>query len=99
MWLAVHSRPDIAYSMRILSRYCSNPGLTHCNLIIQIFRYLSGTFDLGITFTADPEDELVGYIDSDSAGLIDGRKCTGGYIFMLSGGPLSHQSKLHSTVA
>ena len=99
MWPAVHTRPDIAYSVGVLSRYCSNPGPTHCNLVIQIFRYLSGTLDLGITFTADSENDLVGYTDSDYAGLLDGRKSTGGYIFMLSGGPLSHQSKLQSTVA
>ena len=99
MWLAVHTRPDIAYSVGVLSRYCSNPGPTHCNLVIQIFRYLSGTLDLKITFTANSEDDLVGYTDSDYAGLIDGRKSIGGYIFMLSGGPLSHQSKLQSTVA
>lgn len=94
MWPAVHTRPDIAYSVGVLSRYCSNPGPTHCKLIIQIFRYLSGTFDLVITFTADSEDTLVGYTDSDYAGPIDSRKSTCGYILMRSGGPLSHQSKL-----
>ena len=79
MWPAVHTRPDIAYSVRVLSRDCSIPGPTHCNLFIQIFRYLSGTLDPGITFTADSEDDLVGYIDSDYAGLTDGRQSTGGY--------------------
>lgn len=101
MWLAVHvhTRPDIAYSVGVISRYCSNPGLACCNLVIQIFRYLSGTLDLGITFTADSGNDLVGYTDSDYAGLVDGRKSTGGYIFMLSGEPLLHQSKLQSIVA
>ncbi len=99
MWPAVHTRPDIAYSVGVLSRYCSNPGPTHCSLVVQVFRYLSGTLDLGITFQADSSDELVGYTDSDYAGLVDGRKSTGGYIFMLSGGPLSHQSKLQNNVA
>ena len=69
MWPDVHTRPDIAYSVGVLSRYCSNPGPTHCNLVIQIFRYLSGTLDLGIAFTADLEDDLVGYTDSDYVGL------------------------------
>ncbi len=55
---------------------------THCNLVIQIFSYLSGTLDLGTTFTADSEDDLVGYTDSDYAGLVDDRKSTGGYIFL-----------------
>ncbi len=98
MWPAVHIHPDIAYSVGVLIRYCSNPGPMHCNLVILIFRYLSRTLDLGITFTSDSEDELVGYTDSDYAGLIDGRKSTGGYIFMLSVGPLSNQLKLQSTV-
>ncbi len=65
MWPAVYTRLDIAYSVGIPSRYCSNPGLTHCNLVIEIFRYLSGTLDLRIKFTADSEDDLVGYTDSD----------------------------------
>ncbi len=68
-------------------------------MVIQIFRYLSRTLNLRIAFTADSEDELVSYTDSDYAGLIDGQKSTGGYIFILFGGPLSHQSKLQSTVA
>ena len=99
LWPTIHTHPDIAYAIRVLSQYCSNLGPTYCNLVIQIFRYLSGTLELGITFTVDSKDKLVGYIDSDYAGLIDGQKFTGGYIFMLSGGLLSHQSKLQSTVA
>ena len=99
MWPSVHIRPDIAYSVGVLSQYSSNPGPTNWNLVIQIFRYLSGTLDFGITFIVDSGNDLVGYIDSDYAGLIDGQKSTDGYIFMLSGGLLSHQSKLQSTVA
>ena len=99
MWPAVHTRPDIAYLVGVLSCYCSNPGPIYHNLIIQIFRSLSGIFDLGIAFTADSENDLVSYTDSDHTGLTDGRKSTDGYIFMLFGRPLYHQSKLQSTVA
>ena len=90
MWPTLYTRPDIAYALGVLNRYYSDPGPTNCNQVIQIFRYLFGTLDLGITFTADSKDELVGYTDSNYAGFIDGRKSTRGYIFMLSGGPLSH---------
>ena len=99
MWPAVHTRPDISYSVGVLSRYCANPGPIHCNLVIQIFRYLAGTLELGITFKSNVTDELVGYTDSDWAGLKDGRRSTGGYTFLLSGGPVSHQSKQQATVA
>ncbi len=83
---------------RGFSCYCSNPGPTHYNLVVQVFRYLSATLGLGITFNANSENDVVSYTDSDYAGLVDSRKSTCGYIFMLSGGPLSHQSKLQSTV-
>lgn len=96
---AIHTRPDIAYSMGVLSWYYSNPGLTHYNLVIQIFRYLFGTFDLGSTFIANSKGELVSYTDFDYARLIDGRKFIGGYILILSDGSLSHQSKLQSIIA
>ncbi len=84
--------------MGILSRYFANPGSTNCNLLIQIFRYLARTLELGITFKSDSTDELVGYTASDWAGLKDGRRSTGGYTFLLSGGPVSHQSKQQATV-
>ncbi len=85
MWPLVHTRPDISYSVGVLSRYCANPGLIHCNFVIQIFRYLAGTLDLGITFESDTTDELVEYTDSSWAGLKDGRRSTGRYSFILSG--------------
>lgn len=93
MWPAVHTRPDISYSVGVLSRYCSNPGPAHIQLVKQIFRYIAGTLTTGLTFTADSPDELIGYTDSDWAGTVDGRKSTGGYVWMLSGCPISHQSK------
>ncbi len=93
MWPAVHTRPDISYSVGVLSRYCANPGPIYCNLEMQIFRYLAGTLELGITFKSNITDELIGYTDSDWAGLKDGRRSTGGYAFLFSGGPVSYQSK------
>ncbi len=99
MWPAVHTRPDISYSVGVLSRYCANPGLIHCNLVTQIFRYLAGTLKLGITFRSDATDELVGHTDSDWAGLKEELKSTGGYAFLFFGGLVSHQSKQQATIA
>ena len=99
MWPALHTRHNIAYLVGVLFRYCANPGTIYCNLVTQIFRYLAGTWNLGITFRSNTTDELVEYTDSDWAGLKDGQRSTGGYAFLLSGGPVSHQSKQQATVA
>ncbi len=85
--------------MRVLSRYFANPGTTYCNLLIQIFRYLARTLEVGIKFKSDSTDELVRYTDSDWVGLKDGRRSTGAYSFLLSGGPISYHSKQQATVA
>ena len=58
MWPAVHTQPDIAYSVGVFSRYCANPGPIHCNFVTQIFRYLAGTLELDITFKSDATDSI-----------------------------------------
>lgn len=85
--------------MRVLSQYCANPSHICCNLVIQIFRYLTEILELGITFKSDEADELIGYMDSDCAGLQDRQKSTGEYVFLLLGGPIFHQSKHQATSA
>lgn len=99
MWPAIHTRPDIAYAVGVLSRYCSNPSSLHCKYLQRIMRYLAGTLDVGLVFRRNTQDDIVGYSDSDYAGTKDGRRSTGAYVFMLAGAPISHRSKLQPTVA
>jgi hypothetical protein len=51
-------------------------------------RYLSGTINMGITYRADGDPRLIGYVDSDHAGH-ENRKSIYSYIFTLAGAPLS----------
>ena len=101
MWPAVHSRPDLAQAVGVLSRYCSNPGPTHVALVKQVLRYISGTLNRGLVFdgSTDTPNDIIGYTDSDFAGTKSGRKSTGGYVFLLAGAAISHSSKLQSIVA
>ncbi len=66
----------------------------YCNLVIQIFRYLSETFDFKIIFIVKSENELIGYTDCDYTGLINGQKSIGDYIFILFDKLLSYLLKL-----
>lgn len=62
----------------------------HYNLVMQIFSHLSQILDLKITFTVNFRDDMVGYINSNYAKLIDTPKAICGYIFMLSSRFLSY---------
>ena len=50
-------------------------------------------------YTARSPDDLHGYSDSDWAGDLDDRKSSSGYMFLLSGAPVSWRSKKQTTVA
>ena len=99
IWPAVHTRPDISYSLGVLSRYCANLEPIHCNLVIQIFWYLAGTLEVRITFKSNVTDELIGHTNLDWAELKDRWRWTRGYAFHFSAGLVSHQSKQQATVA
>ena len=65
----------------------------------RILRYLKGTTAHGLLYSSRSTDDLHSYSDSDWAGDLDDRKSTSGYLFLLSGAPISWRSKKQSTVA
>lgn len=81
----VHTRPDIAFSVGIISRYMEHPTVMHLNAAKRILRYIQGTFEYGLVYSKDSSNNvLTGYSDSDLAGHIDDRKSTGGMVFYLN---------------
>jgi len=97
MYAMVETRPDIAYAVSVLSRFCSNPNKTHEAAAKHVLRYLKGSLHIGITYGGN--DDLIGYTDADWAGDQDTRRSTGGYLFTLYGGAISWSSKRQASVA
>ena len=64
MYLAVATRPDIAFAVSILSRFLNNPGDAHWEAVKRIFRYLKFTKDLQLTYGGERHD-LESYSDAD----------------------------------
>ena len=99
MYAMVCTRPDLAYAISVVSRYMANPGKEHWCAMKWILRYIRGTTGVGILYSRDANaGQLVGYADSDYSGDLDGRRSTTGYIFTLSGSPISWNSTLQSSV-
>jgi len=98
MYAMVSTRPDIAHAVGVVSRFMSNPGKQHWEAVKWILRYLKGTSDLSLCF-GGREISLHGYVDSDMAGDIDGRRSTTGYVFTLGSAAVSWISRLQKTVA
>ena len=60
-----HTRPDIAYSVSIVSRFMQSPTKQHFGAAKRILRYIVGTTGYGIWFSSVPNFKLIGYTDSD----------------------------------
>lgn len=100
MYLAIGTRPDIAYAVGKLAQFNSNPGPIHWEAVKRVFRYLKGTIDLRLTYREDGSaDIFTAYSDSDYAGCIDTRKSTTGYALKMGTGAVSWSSKKQTFVA
>lgn len=73
MYLAVCTRPDIAYAVSYLSQFNCCYGMQHWTAAKRVLRYLQGTRSLGLKFrkTGRP---LEGYVDADWANCPDDRR-------------------------
>lgn len=104
MYAMVYTRPYIAQLVGVLSRFMSNPGRSHWDVVKGVFRYLKGTSNFALCYHGNLRDSkrtlnICGYIDSDSVGDIDSRRSTNGYVFVLNGGAVSWMSKWQVVVA
>lgn len=96
----VHTRPDIAYAVGIVSRYMERPTVLHQNAVKRILRYILGTLEFGIVYSSKGGNNiLTGYSDSDLAGHIDDRKSTGGMVFYLNESLITWVSQKQKCVA
>ena len=99
LYVSTRTRPDIAYAIGNLAKYCSQPSLSHWTAVKRVLRYLKGTVNLGLSYHSCEALTLNGYSDADWAGELDTRKSTSGYIFMINNVAVSWRSKLQSCVA
>jgi hypothetical protein len=99
MYLANCTRPDIVFSVNLLSRYSSAPTRRHWNGVKHVLRYLRGTTDIGLFYSKGSNSQLVGYVD---AGFLSdphkGRSQTG-YLFTCGSTAISWRSVKQTLVA
>ena len=94
-----HTRPDLQFSVGLLSRFMEKPTQEHYNGIKRILRYVKGTEDYGFFYKKrDMKGELLSFSNSDFAGDCHDRKSTSGYIFFLGGRVVSWSSQKQSIV-
>ncbi|KAK2993708.1 hypothetical protein RJ640_016823 [Escallonia rubra] len=93
------SRPDIMFSVCICARFQACPKESHLSAVKRLFKYLSGTLNLGLWYPRNSSIDLVGFSDSDYAGCLVDRKSTSGTCQFLGDALVSWHSKKQTSVA
>ncbi|KAJ9566938.1 hypothetical protein OSB04_002904 [Centaurea solstitialis] len=100
MYAMLCTRPDVAYSVSVTSRYQQNPGEPHWVAVKNILKYLRRTKEMFLVF-GGTEDEIsvTGYSDASFQTDRDDFRSQSGYVFTLNGGAISWKSLKQDTIA
>ncbi|XP_071575148.1 uncharacterized protein [Temnothorax nylanderi] len=100
MFLAVVTRPDLAYAVNATSKFLNNHNESHWQAVKRIIAYLIGTIDVGIEYRASESGiELTGYSDADFASDVETRRSTTGYAFCVANGIVTWSSQRQRLVS
>eukprot|EP00253_Pinus_taeda_P023820 PITA_23820 len=94
-----HTRPDLSFAIGLVACFLQNPRESHWKAAKRILRYVRGTVQFGIHYSAKATPLLVGFTDSDWAGDPDDRKSTAGYVFTLGSGPITWACKKQAAIS
>ena len=83
IYLMTCTRPDISYSVSILSRFLQEPRELHWRFLKWLLKYVSTTREFSLTFHKDKETtvNLIGYTDSGYATSLEDRKSNSAFVF------------------
>ena len=112
IYTITQTRPDIAFAVQFLTRSLQQPLSCHLNTAKNLLRYLKGTKDLAINYGVPltgpifdiikdiPYDPLLPlrFNNSDFTSDRITNKSTSGYLFTITGGPVSWKSKRSNTI-
>ncbi len=99
IWVSTATRPDLAFTVCVLSRFLDNPGRPHWDAAKHVLQYLKGTRTLSLTYGGSDETHgLDIFTDADGMSL-ENRKAISGYAFILNGAAVSWSSKQQEITA
>ncbi len=102
MYLAVCTRPDIAFTASMLARFLAKPTPGHWLVAVGLVRYLRGTRDFSLRYRAVsglPSNVLMAYSDASFKPYEWCSFSVTGYVLTLNGGPVAWRSGLQTITA
>jgi hypothetical protein len=99
LYLALCTRPDLAYAIGVMSRYVNEPNEHHWRILKDVLRYVKRTHHYKLTYGTSKDLKMVGYADASWGGPGRDVKSTSGYVFKFGGGAISWKSARQASIA
>ncbi|KAK8636314.1 hypothetical protein V6N13_005018 [Hibiscus sabdariffa] len=93
------TRPDIAFSVNVLSQHMSDPNEEHMAAAYRVLRYLKQTPEHGLLFKKSSDRSIKVFTYSSWAGSLTDRRSTTGYCTFLWGNLVTWRSKKQPVVS
>lgn len=93
-----HTKPDIAFVVGLVSRFCHDPHKSHWKAVKCILRYITGTIRFGIQYSIGSL-ELVSFKYFNWVGSVDDWKSTSRFLYHFGYAPIAWSCKKQSTIA
>ena len=94
-----HTRPDISFSVNMVSQFMHALGLAHFEVVYMILRYLKGTLGKGLLFKPQGHLQIEAYIGTNWAESIIDRRSTSRYCSFVGGNLVTWRSNKQKVVA
>lgn len=100
LYLAMGTRPDITFSISVLSRSLENPSSADVARLKRVIRYLSGTLNLHLIYRNNSTlRQLECFSDADFAGCSSTSRSTSGVLIKYAGAAITWLSRRQSLVS
>ena len=98
MYAMLATRPDLAYTVGVLSKFNATYDTVHWQAAKRALRYMQGTKHWSLVLGGS-DSALAGYTDASFGDDVGTRRSTSGYVFRLHGGTVSWRSSVQKSVA
>uniref|UniRef100_A0A803MDU7 Retrovirus-related Pol polyprotein from transposon TNT 1-94-like beta-barrel domain-containing protein n=1 Tax=Chenopodium quinoa TaxID=63459 RepID=A0A803MDU7_CHEQI len=93
------TRPDLSYAVQHLSQFMHAPRITHLRAALHVIKYLKGTVDSGLWYSANSTLDLQGYSDADWGGCQFSSRSLSAYAIFLGSNLVSWKTKKQRSVS
>ena len=93
------TRPDLAYSVHIISQFMQKPREEHWLPAVKAVRYFKGTIGKGVLFHANTTLHITGWCDADWGACSVTRRSLTGWIIQFGTSPICWKTKKQDDVS